>query len=402
MTIKNETSSAEQIELMQRHCAKNYVPYPRVFTEAKGVWLKDLEGRRYLDMLSAYSALNFGHCNDRLEQAAIAQLRRLTLTSRAFYNDQLGPMCRDLASLCGMEAVMPMNSGAEAVETAIKCARKWGLDAKGIDNGEIIVFLRNFHGRTTTIISFSDSEVSKKGFGPLTPGFVLVPFGDAQALREAVNKQTVAVLIEPIQGEGGVIIPPDGFLREVRRICTDNNILMLADEIQTGLCRTGAVFACEHEGVKPDVYIIGKSLGGGVTPLSAVVSSEKIMSVFTPGTHGSTFGGNAFACAIAREVIKIIREDHPEKAARELGEYFVAGLKKIGSKKVKEIRARGLLVGVDIHPEFGKAKVFAEKLLEDGVLSKDTRDYTIRFAPPLVIKKEEIDWGLEKIAKVLS
>jgi ornithine--oxo-acid transaminase len=397
-------TSADHIALTEQFSAHNYSPLDVVIAEGKGVWLTDVEGKRYLDMLSAYSAVTWGHCPERFVKGATEQMKRLTLCSRGFYSDQTGLFCRELAELCGMEVVLPMNTGAEAVETAIKAARKWSYEVKGVPDGEaeIIVFGGNFHGRTTTIVSASSSESSKAHFGPLTPGFVMVPYGDAGALEAAITPHTAAILIEPIQGEGGVIIPPAGYLRAVRELCSAHRVLFLADEIQTGLCRTGKVFACEHEGVQPDVCILGKALGASLLPISAVIGSKEVMSVFTPGTHGSTFGGNPLACAVAREVISYIRSEHPEKRAEELGEYFVAGLKAKPLSKISEIRGRGLFVGVDVKKGLGKAKPFCHALKDLGVLCKDTRDSTIRFAPPVVIEKSEIDWALERIRQVLG
>ena len=392
------------LDILDKYCAHNYSPLKVVITEASGVWVTDIDGKRYLDMHSAYSGLNFGHQNPRILNAARKQLERLTLVSRAFCTEELGLMCKELAELCGMEMVLPMNSGAEAIESAIKLARRWGYEKKNVPDGkaEIVCFGGNFHGRTTTIISFSDSEESRRGFGPFTPGFTLVPFGDSAALEKAITPNTVAVLIEPIQGEAGIIIPPDGFLRAVREICSRNNVLMIADEIQSGFCRSGKLFACDWESVVPDLYIIGKSLGGGIMPISAVISFRRFMEVFTPGSHGSTFSGNPLACAIAREVMSLIREEKPEEKAAELGLYFEKRLRGMKNSKFEEIRARGLWVGVDLPKSAGKAKGFCEKLQALGVLCKDTRDYSIRFAPPLTISREELDFGIEKIERAFT
>jgi len=397
------SSTAEHIALTLQYSAHNYSPLEVVIAEGDGVWVKDVEGKRYLDMLAAYSALNFGHCNKEIAQAAHNQIDKLTLTSRAFYHDQFGPFCNELAELCGMEKVLLMNTGSEAVETAVKMARKWGYEIKGIekDKAEIICFQGNFHGRTTTIVSFSDSPSSYQGYGPFTPGFKIIPYGDVPALENAVTKNTAGVLFEPIQGEGGVIVPPDGYIKAIRRICTDNNVIMLADEVQTGFCRTGDLFCCDHEEVKPDAYILGKSLGGGIMPVSAVVSYSRFMDVFAPGSHGSTFGGNALACAIGREVVRILNKEDYTQIARGVGEYFGDGLRSIKSSIAREVRGRGLMFGVDIDPSYGKAKKICLKLKDLGVLSKDTRDQTIRFAPPLKIEKSDIDWGLERIEKAL-
>jgi len=396
--------SKDYIALDKEFGPQNYAPLEVVVKEGEGVWVKDVEGKSYLDMLSAYSALNFGHRNQRILDVAIKQLGSLTLTSRAYYNDVLILLARELSQFCDMEMALLMNTGAEAVESAIKVSRRWAYTVKGVeaDKAEIICFNNNFHGRTTTIIGFSTSDSAKENFGPFTPGFCAVPFADVEALRSAINKNTAAVLIEPIQGEGGVIIPPAGYLQEVRQMCSENNVLMIADEIQTGLCRTGEIFACDHEKVKPDIYILGKSLGGGLVPISAVVSSKEVLGTLTPGSHGSTFGGNPLACAIAREVLSLIKEEKPEKNSKELGEYFLAELKKIDSKKINSVRGRGLFMAVDIASDAGEAKKFCNLLLNEGVLCKDTRTQTLRFAPPLVIKKSELDWALERIAKVFA
>jgi len=395
-------NSKDLIKITEFYSANNYAPLEVVIASGHGVWVEDVDGKRYIDFLSSYSALNFGHRNTRITKAAHHQLDTLTLTSRAFYSDVNAHLVKERSELCRKEKVLLMNSGAEAVETAIKAARKWGHETKGIPDGqaEIIVFDGNFHGRTTTIISFSSSELSKKGFGPLTPGFKLVPFGDAAAIEAAINPNTVAVIVEPILGEGGVIIPPDGFLKAVREMCTKHKVLMIADEIQTGLCRTGEVFACDHEQVKPDLYILAKSLGGGIVPISAVVGRGDVMSVFTPGTHGSTFGGNPLACAIALEVLALIREERTHLRARELGDYFLGRLRAIPSDILGEIRGRGLFVGADIRPAAGTAKHFCHLLKDEGLLCKDTREQTIRFAPPLVISREDLDHALAGIERV--
>jgi len=397
-------SGAEHVDLVDRFAAHNYRPLPVVVARAEGVWVEDADGKKYMDMLAAYSAVNFGHRHPELIAAAQAQLDRVTLTSRAFQNDQLGPFCRELAELCGMEAVLPMNTGAEGVETAVKTARKWGYTKKGVapDRAKIIVCENNFHGRTTTIISFSTDSQCRRGFGPFTPGFEIIPYGDVAALRRAIDVNTVAFLVEPIQGEAGIIIPPDGYLREVRALCTERNILFIADEIQSGLGRTGHTFACEHEGVKPDAYILGKALGGGIMPISAIVSSREILSVFTPGDHGSTFGGNPLACAIARKVIEILRTEQYQRNARELGSYLSEQLRRITTSKVKEIRGRGLWVGIEFHPDAGPARPYCEKLMHLGLLCKDTHAQTMRLAPPLCITRPELDWALERLRAVLA
>jgi ornithine--oxo-acid transaminase len=394
----------EHIELVERCAAHNYHPLPVVVAEAEGVWVIDADGKRYMDMLAAYSAVNFGHCNKELLDAARAQLDRVTLTSRAFHNDQLGPLCRELADLCGMEMVLPMNTGAEGVETAIKTARKWGYTKKGVPEGKakIICCANNFHGRTTTIISFSTDPLCRTGFGPFTPGFEIIPYGDIEALTNAIDDNTVAFLVEPIQGEAGIIVPPSGYLQQVRELCTARNILFIADEIQAGLGRCGATFCCDTENVKPDVYILGKALGGGVVPLSAVVSSREIMSVFEPGNHGSTFGGNPLACAVGRKVVEILKTNKYQDHAARLGEYLFGRLREIKTDKVKEIRGRGLWVGIEFHKKAGVARKYCEQLLREGMLCKDTHEQVMRLAPPLCITKDELDWALERLEKVLA
>ena len=396
-------TGAQHIELVEKTAAHNYHPLPIVVSKADGVWVEDADGKRYMDMLAAYSAVNFGHCNKELIEAAKRQLERVTLTSRAFHNDQLGPMCGELAELCKMEAVLPMNTGAEGVETAIKTARKWGYDKKGVpaDKAKIICCEDNFHGRTTTIVSFSTDPTCRTGFGPFTPGFELVPYGDIEALKNAIDENTVGFLIEPIQGEAGIIVPPEGFLKQVREVCTEQNVLFIADEIQSGLGRTGFTFACEHDRVQPDIFILGKALGGGIMPVSAIVSSREILSVFTPGIHGSTFGGNPLSAAVARKVIEILNTDRYQKNARELGEYLFARLRAIKTNKIKEIRGRGLWVGIEFHKEAGVARQYCEKLMHEGMLCKDTHAQTMRLAPPLCITKDELDWALERLEKVL-
>ena len=395
----------DAIASAEAHSAHNYHPLPVVVASADGAWMTDVEGRRYLDMLAGYSALNFGHCNRRLIDAARAQLERVTLTSRAFHHDRFAEFCARLAELCGKEAVLPMNTGAEAVETAVKTARKWGYEVKGVPDGhaKIVVAANNFHGRTTTIVSFSTDHEARDHFGPYTPGFEIVPYGDATALEAAVTENTVAVLLEPIQGEAGVLVPPAGYLREVRELTRARNVLFMADEIQSGLGRTGRTFACEHEGVVPDVYILGKALGGGVVPVSAVVADRDVLGVFRPGEHGSTFGGNPLACAVALEVIAMLRSGEYQQRATELGEHLHAELGLlVGGGAVEAVRGRGLWAGVDIAPSLGTGREISEKLMERGVLVKDTHGSTIRIAPPLVITKEDLDWGLEQLRAVLS
>jgi ornithine--oxo-acid transaminase len=398
------TTSHDHIELVERYSAHNYHPLPVVVAEGEGIWVTDIEGNRYLDLLSAYSALNFGHCHPALVAAAKAQLDRLTLTSRAFHNDQLGPFLRDLAELCGMDLALPMNSGAEGVETALKTARKWGYEVKGVAEGraKIIVADGNFHGRTITIISFSTDEASKKNFGPHTPGFEVVPYGDLEALERAIDDDTVAFLVEPIQGEAGVVLPPEGYLPRARDLCTERNVLFIADEIQSGLGRTGYTFAVEHDGVRPDMFILGKALGGGIMPLSAVVADEAVLGVFKPGEHGSTFGGNPIACAIGREVIAMLRTGEYQAVSQELGDYLLKSLREADLPTVEDVRGRGLWAGIQLTPEARPARRTAERLLERGILAKDTHESTIRLAPPLVITREDIDWALERIIPALA
>ncbi|MEV6006006.1 ornithine--oxo-acid transaminase [Streptomyces sp. NPDC051976] len=399
------STAAEHIAAAEARSAHNYHPLPVVVASAEGAWVTDVEGRRYLDMLAGYSALNFGHRNARLVAAAKAQLDRVTLTSRAFHHDRFARFCAELAELCGMEMVLPMNTGAEAVETAVKTARKWGYRVKGVPDGQakIIVAANNFHGRTTTIVSFSTDADARADFGPYTPGFEVVPYGDLPALEAAVDDRTVAVLMEPIQGEAGVLVPPPGYLAGVRRLTAERGVLFIADEIQSGLGRTGRTFACEHEGVVPDMYVLGKALGGGVVPVSAVVSSREILGVFRPGEHGSTFGGNPLACAVALEVIAMLRSGEYQHRATELGDHLHAELALLaGGGAVTQVRGRGLWAGVDIAPEHGTGRRIAERLLERGVLVKDTHGSTLRLAPPLVITKDDLDWALDQLRAVLS
>lgn len=400
-----DAKTTEHLRLADEYSAHNYHPLPVVVESGEGSWVTDVDGRKYLDMLSAYSALNFGYSNERLIAAATRQLNKVTLTSRAFHNDQLGHFCKELCELSGYGAVLPMNSGAEAVETAIKMARKWGYTRKGVDadRAEIICAEGNFHGRTTTIISFSTDQQYRDGFGPYTPGFPLIPFGNTKALEKAINKNTVAFLVEPIQAESGIKVPPDGYLAKVREICTKNKILFIADEIQTGLCRTGYRFAWQHDGdaARPDALCLGKALGGGVVPISAVVADRKIMDVFKPGDHGSTFGGNPLACAVAREAMDMIKNDGLERRANELGIHFRSKLESIQAPAVQEIRGRGLLIGVQIKANYPKARWFCEKFMAQGILCKDAHEDVIRFAPPLIISQEDIDWAMDRIAPVL-
>lgn len=389
------------LDLTNHYSAPNYLPLPIVISEAKGVWVEDPEGNRYMDMLSSYSALNQGHRHPKIIQAAKDQLDRVTLTSRAFHNDKLGPFCKKIAELTGKEKVLVMNTGAEAVETAIKGARRWAYDVKKVpDNqAEIIVCEGNFHGRTTTVISFSSTPDYYRGFGPLTPGFKIIPYGDIQALRNAITPNTAAFLVEPIQGEAGVVVPPEGYMRDAAKICRDNNVLLLADEIQTGFGRTGKLFCCQWDDVEPDMYIMGKALGGGVIPVSAVAASSKLMDLFNPGSHGSTFGGNPLGCAVAMAAIDVITEENLVQRSLDLGGYLMAELKKIKNPAITQIRGKGLFIGVVLNT---KARPYCEQLKQEGILCKETHENVIRFAPPLVITKEEIDWALERVRKVLG
>jgi ornithine--oxo-acid transaminase len=399
------TTTERLIASADAHGAHNYHPLPVVVATADGAWMTDVEGRRFLDLLAGYSALNFGHGNRRLLDAARAQLERVTLTSRAFHHDRFADFCAQLAQLCGMEMVLPMNTGAEAVETAVKTARKWGYRIKGVPDGRarIVVASGNFHGRTTTLISFSTDAEARTDFGPFTPGFDIVPYGDLAALRAAVTGETVAVLLEPIQGEAGVLVPPPGYLAGVRELTRERNVLFVADEIQSGLGRTGRTFACEHEGVVPDMYVLGKALGGGVVPVSAVVSSREVLGVFRPGEHGSTFGGNPLACAVALEVIAMLRSGEYQRRAAELGDHLHRELGLLaGTGHVTAVRGRGLWAGVDIAPEYGTGREISERLMDRGVLVKDTHGVTVRIAPPLVISKEDLDWGLAQLRAVLG
>ncbi|MDY6997800.1 MAG: ornithine--oxo-acid transaminase [Actinomycetota bacterium] len=398
------TRTEQAIELDSRHVAHNYSPLPVVAAAAQGAWITDVEGRRYLDCLAAYSAVNFGHRNPEVIATAHAQLDAVTLVSRAFHSDRLAPFCAALAGLCGKDMVLPMNSGAEAVESAIKVARKWGVDVKGVpaDQGNIVVAQNNFHGRTTTIISFSDDSAARRGFGPYTPGFRSVPFGDADALAGAIDEHTVAVLLEPIQGEAGIVVPPDDFLPRVRALCTQRNVLMIADEIQSGLARTGRTFACDHWDVVPDVYLLGKALGGGVLPLSAVVADRDVLGVLNPGEHGSTFGGNPLAAAVGTTVVDILRRGEFQQRSAELGAHLHHRLRSLIGSGVLAVRGRGLWAGVDIDPVHGTGKQISLRLADRGVLVKDTHGSTLRFAPPLVITADEIDWAVDCLAHVLA
>ena len=391
------------IEIEEKYGAHNYHPLDVVIQKAEGVWVYDVDGKKYLDCLAAYSAVNQGHCHPRIINALKNQADKVTLTSRAFRNDQLPLLYKELCELTGYEMVLPMNSGAEAVETALKAARKWGYKIKGVedDSAEIITCTNNFAGRTISIVSFSTEEQYKDGFGPFTPGFKIIPYGNVDKLEEAITKNTVAFLVEPIQGEGGVVVPPDGFLKKAHDICKKNNVLLIADEIQSGLGRSGKLFAFEYENIKPDAVIIGKALSGGCYPVSAVLSNKEVLGVFNPGDHGSTFGGNPLGAAVARESIKVIVEEKLVEKSFELGNYFRTRLKQIDSSHVKEIRGKGLFIGVELKPEAKGARRFCEALKEEGILCKETHENVIRFAPPLVINQDEIDWAIERIRKVL-
>jgi len=398
------TGSARFVELEERHGAHNYHPLDVVIAKAEGAWVWDVEGKRYMDFLAAYSAVNQGHCHPRLVRVMREQAEKVTLTSRAFRNDQLGPFCEELTALTGFHRVLPMNTGAEAVETAIKAARKWGYTVKGIpaDEAEILVFAGNFHGRTTTIVGFSSDEEYRFGFGPFTPGFRILPYGDAGAVEAAMHEKVAAVLVEPIQGEAGIVIPPDGFLRRLREITTERNALLLVDEIQSGLGRTGKLFAYEHEGIRPDIVIIGKALSGGMYPVSAILADDEVMGVFHPGEHGSTYGGNPLGAAVAREAIKVLIDEDMIQKSADNGAYFLEKLQEVDSKHVKEIRGRGLWIAVELNDEAGGARRFCEALQEEGLLCKETHATVIRVAPPLTIGRDEIDWAVERISKVLT
>jgi ornithine--oxo-acid transaminase len=401
LTEEQLLNAKELIEIEDSYGAHNYKPLDVVIERAEGCWVYDVEGKRYLDCLAAYSAVNQGHCHPKILAALIEQAGKVTLTSRAFRNAQLPLLYKDLHELTGMEMALPMNSGAEAVETAVKAARKWGHTKKGIPDGkaEIIVCAGNFHGRTVTVISFSSDEQYRSGFGPLTPGFRIIPYGDVQALREAITPNTCAFLCEPIQGEAGIRIPPDGYLREAAAICRENRVLLMVDEIQSGLGRTGKLFAYMHEDIQPDVLIVGKALGGGFYPVSAVLASKEILGVFGPGDHGSTFGGNPLACAVARTALQVLKEEKLVERSEELGGYLLAKLRNLRSSAIKEVRGRGLWIGIELH---SPARKYCEALKEEGVLCKETHENIIRVAPPLVIRREEIDWAVARFQKVLG
>jgi ornithine--oxo-acid transaminase len=396
--------SKELILIEDLYGAHNYHPLDVVVNKAKGIWMWDVEGKKYLDFLAAYSAANQGHCHPRIVKALQAQAKNLTLTSRAFRNDQWPMLAKEICDWTGYEMVLPMNSGSEAIETAVKAARKWGYQIKGIpqDKAEIIACTNNFHGRTVTIISFSTEPLYRNDYGPFTPGFSMIPFGDADALEKAINPNTAAFLVEPIQAEAGILIPPDGYLKRAKEICEKNKVLFIADEIQTGLGRVGKLFASEYEGVRPDMVTVGKSLGGGCYPISAVLANRDILRVFKAGEHGSTFGGNPLACAVAREAIRVTREEKLIESAAARGEYFMAKLKAIKSKHIKEIRGRGLLVGIELHPEAGGARRFCEELMKEGLLCKETHENVIRFSPPLVIREKDLNWAFKRIKSVFK
>jgi ornithine--oxo-acid transaminase len=397
-------SSADLINLAENYAAHNYHPLPVVLSRGEGVWVWDVNGRKYMDALSSYSALNQGHRHPRILEAARSQIDSLTLTSRAFHNDQFGPFCEIICRTAGLESVLMMNTGAEAVETAIKAARKWGYLIKGVpkDKAEIIVCENNFHGRTTTVVGFSSEEQYRDGFGPFGAGFRMIRYNDLDALRKAITPNTVGFLVEPIQGEAGILVPSAGYLQEAAQILKANKVLLLNDEIQTGLGRTGAMFCADHEGVKSDVLIVGKALGGGVYPVSAILASKEIMGVFKPGDHGSTFGGNPLACAVGKAALEVIIDENLPDRARDAGTYFMDELRKIKSPHVKEVRGRGLLIGVEIEESSGTARPFCERLMGLGILAKETHHQVIRFAPPLVITRDDIDWAIERIAEVLA
>lgn len=394
------TKTEQLIAQNDKYGTKNYLPLPIVISQASGIWVEDPEGRRYMDMLSAYSAVNQGHCHPRIIQTLKSQAEKVTLTSRAFHNDQLAPWSEKICKLSGKSRVLPMNTGAEAVETALKTARRWGYDVKGIaDNqAEIIACVGNFHGRTLGAVSLSSDPDYQRGFGPLLTGIKLVPYGDLQALKDAITPNTAAFIIEPIQGEAGINIPPKGYMKQAFELCRENRVLFIADEIQAGLGRTGKMFACEHEDIVPDMYILGKALGGGVFPISCVVADDEILGVFEPGSHGSTFGGNPLACAVSMTALDVLVEDKLVENSAELGDYFLSELKNINNPIIKEVRGRGLFIGVELTQA---ARPYCEKLKELGLLCKETHDTVIRFAPPLIITKEEIDLALSKIRQVL-
>ncbi len=401
IAVQHQSKTQTYIDLENQYGAHNYHPLDVVIERAEGVWVYDVDGKRYMDCLAAYSAVNQGHCHPKILETVLTQARKVTLTSRAFRNNQLPLLYKELHELTGFDMALPMNSGAEAVETAVKTARKWGYTVKGIPDGkaEIIVCANNFHGRTVTVVSFSTDEQYRSGFGPFTPGFKVIPFGDAEALLAAVTPNTCAFLVEPIQGEAGILIPAAGFLKKAAEICRTNRVLLMLDEIQSGLGRTGKLFAYMHEDVRPDVLIVGKALAGGYYPVSAVLSSKEVLGVFKPGDHGSTFGGNPLGCAVARTALRVLIDEKLVERSAELGAYFVEKLRTIRSPKIKEVRGRGLWIGIELH---SAARPFCERLKEEGILCKETHDRVIRIAPPLVITRDEIDWAFERVKKVLQ
>ncbi|MEH7235147.1 ornithine--oxo-acid transaminase [Bacillus sp. JJ1562] len=398
---QTKTDSRTIIEQTEKFGANNYHPLPIVISKAEGVWVEDPEGNKYMDMLSAYSAVNQGHRHPKIIQALKDQADRVTLTSRAFHNDQLGPWYELICKITNKEMALPMNTGAEAVETAIKAARRWAYDVKGVQDNqaEIIACIGNFHGRTMTAVSLSSEDEYKRGFGPMLPGIKLIPYGDIEALKNAITENTAAFLIEPIQGEAGIMIPPEGFLKQAYETCKQNNVLFIADEIQAGLCRSGKMFACEWDEVEPDMYILGKALGGGVFPISCVVANKDVLGVFNPGSHGSTFGGNPMACAVSIASMNVLIEENLAQRSLELGDYFLDRLKEIKNPKIKEVRGRGLFIGVELTEA---ARSYCEALKQEGLLCKETHDTVIRFAPPLIVTKEELDWAIERIERVLG
>lgn len=402
MTVKNKTD--EQIQITEKYSAHNYHPLPVVLTHGEGIWVTDVDGKKYMDMLAAYSAVNQGHRHPKIMDAMRGQMEKITLTSRAFHNDRMGPFLKKLCEMTGYEKALPMNTGAEAVETAIKAARKWGYYHKKVEPGKagIIVVEGNFHGRTTTIVGVSSEDQYKDGFGPFTPGFKMIPYNDAKALEDAITPNTVGFMVEPIQGEGGVVTPDEGYLGCCSKICKENNVLFMADEIQTGFGRTGKMLACEHEDVRSDIVMVGKALGGGAYPVSAILADNRIMQVFNPGDHGSTFGGNPLGSAVAMAALEVLEEEDLVHKSEKLGEYFMQQLRDINSPHVEEVRGRGLMIGVVIKKESGTARPFCEHLMELGILAKETHHQVIRFAPPLVITKLQIDEALERIRKVLK
>ena len=398
------TTTADYVELEDRYGAHNYHPLDVVITKGEGVWVWDVDGKKYMDCLAAYSAVNQGHCHPRIVQALVDQSSKMALTSRAFRNDQLGLFYQQLTEMTGFSRTLPMNTGAEAVETAIKAARKWAYTVKGVpyNQAEILVFSQNFHGRTTTIVGFSSDEQYRSGFGPFAPGFTLLEYGDIEAVRDAMNPNVAAVLIEPIQGEGGIIIPPDGYLSEIASLCKEHRALLMMDEIQSGLGRTGKMFAYEYEDIRPDVLILGKALSGGLYPVSVMLADDEVMDVFQPGDHGSTYGGNPVAAAVGRAALDVLVDEGLVENSAAQGQYLMERLMAIDSKLVKEIRGRGLWVGIELHPEAGGARRFCEALQKAGLLCKETHEHVIRIAPPLIINREELDWAIEKVAGVLS